>query len=62
MRHNWIFDVLSDLHAYAERNGLPELAQKIEEARLLARVEIGRIEGPDDGRPAAPYRAARRAH
>jgi hypothetical protein len=40
MRHDWIFDVLSDLHAYALRNDLPELARKVEEALAVAEREI----------------------
>ncbi|MGL4237991.1 hypothetical protein [Tabrizicola sp.] len=40
MHHDWIFDVLSDLHDYATRNDLPGLAEKAEEAMLEARREI----------------------
>jgi hypothetical protein len=40
MRHDWIFDVLSDLKAYAIKNDLLALAAKVEEAETLAKVEI----------------------
>ena len=40
MRHVWIFDVLSDLKAYAVRNDLPALAAKVEDALILAKVEV----------------------
>lgn len=40
MRHDWIFDVLSDLKAYALQNNLPALAAKVDEALILAKAEI----------------------
>lgn len=40
MRHDWIFDVLTDLHAYACRNDLPGLAEKIEDALAEALREV----------------------
>lgn len=40
MRHDWIFDVLRDLRAYAQTNGLPALAHKADEALRVARAEI----------------------
>ena len=40
MRHSWIFEVLSDLRAYATANGLPKLAAKTSEAEATARAEI----------------------
>lgn len=40
MRHEWIFDVLSDLRLYAQSNGLPALALKAEEALRIARAEV----------------------
>ncbi|MEY5037212.1 MAG: hypothetical protein RL472_318 [Pseudomonadota bacterium] len=40
MRHEWVFDVLRDLKAYAQSNGLPALAAKAEEALTIARAEI----------------------
>lgn len=40
MRHDWIFDVLRDLRAYAQTNGLPALALKAEEALRVACAEV----------------------
>jgi hypothetical protein len=59
MRHDWVFDVLSDLHSYAMRNDLPGLAHKIEEAMLEAQREI-----PDAGSLALAlvFRARGQAH
>lgn len=39
-RHDWVFEVLSDLKDYAERNGLPALATKVDETVAVARAEI----------------------
>ena len=46
MRHDWIFDVLSDLHAYATRNDLPGVALKVEETFHEMRREVGEAESP----------------
>ncbi len=40
MRHDWIFEVLRDLKAYAQANGLPALAQKADEAMRVAQAEL----------------------
>ncbi|ESW60193.1 MAG: hypothetical protein Q27BPR15_13235 [Rhodobacter sp. CACIA14H1] len=40
MGHDWVFEVLRDLADYAERNGMPRLAGKAEEALAVAREEI----------------------
>ena len=40
MRHDWIFDVLTDLRCYAQANGLTALADKAAEMLLVARAEI----------------------
>lgn len=40
MSDNWIVDVLTDLMAYAERNGLSVTAEQLEDARLIALTEI----------------------
>lgn len=47
MRHDWIFDVLSDLKTYAINNNLPALAVKVEEAIIIARAETD-AQGEDD--------------
>ncbi|MGL6211052.1 MAG: hypothetical protein ACRC14_14615 [Paracoccaceae bacterium] len=44
MRHDWIFDVLTDLKAYALANGMVSLARKTDEALDAAREEIRRAE------------------
>jgi hypothetical protein len=49
MCNDWILDVLSDLKAFAELNGLPALAAEIDRARLIAAVELGAAGGQDDG-------------
>ena len=41
MRHDWIFDVLTDLRSYAQANGLTALAHKAEETLQVARAELG---------------------
>lgn len=47
MRHDWILDVLTDLHAYACRNELPGLADKVEAALDTALREIAGQEGEE---------------
>jgi hypothetical protein len=38
-RHDWIFDVLSDLQDYAQANGLTDLASCVEATLAVARRE-----------------------
>jgi hypothetical protein len=40
MRHNWIYDVLADLRAYAEQNDLPALAAQVTATLRVADLEI----------------------
>lgn len=40
MQDKWIVDVLSDLMAYAEENGLSVTADWLDDARLVALTEI----------------------
>ncbi len=62
MRHDWVFDVLSDLLTYADRNDLPRLAAKVSEAMNVARDELAdRAGGPDDP-PQSPPSTGRRMH
>ncbi|MCL4068235.1 hypothetical protein M3484_16825 [Pseudomonas sp. GX19020] len=51
MGHDWVFDVLKDLRAYALTNDLPALAQKVEEALRTAELEIGTPATKDGKRP-----------
>ncbi len=48
MRHDWIFDVLSDLKAYAQVHGLVALAVKADEALRVAREELAVCDGSLD--------------
>lgn len=40
MRHDWIFDVLADLRAYAHENDLPALAAQVTATLRVADSEI----------------------
>lgn len=40
MQNDWILDVLSDLRSFAQENGLPRLAQHLDETTLLAATEM----------------------
>lgn len=67
MGHDWIFEVLSDVKAYADRHGLVALAAKAEEALAVARAEIAAEQGDDGetgtdrpGRPGARGEPSRR--
>lgn len=51
MRHDWIFDVLTDLRSYAARNELHDLATIVDEALRTARVEIPRVLADEGGTP-----------
>jgi hypothetical protein len=59
MRHDWVFDVLSDLHDYACQNDLPRLAEKVDLALVEARAEIA---GDAGQVPSLTFRARRRVH
>lgn len=47
MRHDWILEVLADLGTYAQKNAMDVLAAKVEEAILVAREEIARVQGDE---------------
>lgn len=54
MRHDWVFEVLGDLAAYADANGLPRLARTAREAIEVARSEIEALaeeDGSGNGGP-----------
>lgn len=40
MRHDWVFEVLKDLIAYAAKNDLPALAARVQATLAVAEVEI----------------------
>jgi hypothetical protein len=44
MRHDWILDVLTDMRAYAERNGLQRLVGALDDVIPLARAEVAASE------------------
>ena len=45
MTNDWVLDVLSDLRRHALANGLPKLAETLDEAVLVAATEIASKEG-----------------
>jgi hypothetical protein len=59
MPHDWIFDVLSDLKLYAERNGLSDTAAKAAEALMVARAEIRRSDPEPLPKTATGHRGRR---
>lgn len=40
MKYDWIIDVLTDLKSFAQANGLPALAEQLDDTSLLAATEI----------------------
>lgn len=62
MRHDWVFDVLSDLLTYATQNGLPRLAAKVSETINVAQSEIAAAGGGPDEPPQSPPPTGRRMH
>ncbi len=40
MADDWILDVLSDLKAFASKNGLSKTAEQLDDATLIAAAEI----------------------
>ncbi|WP_137111263.1 hypothetical protein [Rhodobacter sp. SY28-1] len=61
MSHDWVFDVLSDLLAYANQNDLPRLAVRVAEAISEARQELALLDGPDEP-PQSPPPSGRHMH
>lgn len=45
MANDWILDVLADLKTYAKKNGLPALADQLDETMLIAATEVSSSEG-----------------
>ncbi|KAB2886678.1 MAG: hypothetical protein F9K34_01455 [Albidovulum sp.] len=43
MRYDWILDVLTDLRAFSQTNGLKTLATQLEETLRVAETEIVRL-------------------
>ncbi|MBU2962064.1 hypothetical protein KO516_14835 [Citreicella sp. C3M06] len=40
MTHDWIIDVLTDLKTFARANAMNALAEQLDEAQLIAQLEI----------------------
>ncbi|MEZ5869441.1 hypothetical protein LX70_02324 [Defluviimonas denitrificans] len=40
MQYTWILDVLTDLRTFAMANGLPALAEQLDDTSLVAATEI----------------------
>ncbi|MCB1333763.1 MAG: hypothetical protein KDK26_08940 [Roseivivax sp.] len=56
MSHDWVITVLNDLRAFAMMNGMPVLAQSLDDARVVAETEMqGRL--PGDLRAASRHAA-----
>jgi hypothetical protein len=49
MQYQWILDVLSDLKAFAQANGLPALAEQLDDTSLVAAGEISQTMGTGGG-------------
>ena len=47
MKNNWILDVLTDLRGFATANGLPRLAEQLDDTVLLA--ACGLVSSPEGG-------------
>ena len=64
MRHNWIYDVLADLRAYAEENDLPALAAQVTATLRVADKEVAEEAFARLSRPGAEDRnkPANRTH
>ena len=52
MRHDWIFDVLTDLRRYALQNGLRDLAEQVEIALRTARRDLATADRSHAGKDA----------
>ncbi len=50
MQNDWILDVLSDLRAFAQANGMAHLSDQLDTTRLVAACELASANG---GAPAA---------
>jgi hypothetical protein len=57
MGHDWLFEVLADMKAYAERHGMSALAAKIAETEEVARADVAASDREPDGSvPQKPFR------
>jgi cytochrome c553 len=49
MRSDWILDVLTDLKTFARANGMPALAEQLDDTAIVAMAEIAAIRNAHDG-------------
>ncbi len=58
MTNTWILDVLTDLKAFADLNGLPDLSRRLDETVATAEAELASSDreftGPGDDGKAFP--------
>jgi hypothetical protein len=54
MKNTWIVDVIEDLRRFADCNGFPGISEKLEEASLVAALELA-IETPESARDAVGH-------
>ncbi len=62
MQYEWILDVLTDLKAFAQSNGLSSLAEQLDDTSLVAAAEIAQAAGGMGGGFAADAGAAGGVH
>ena len=48
MTSDWILDVIGDLQAFARTNGLPGLAEQLDDTALIAMAELASAPGSAD--------------
>ena len=48
MRSDWILDVLTDLKTFARVNGMPSLAEHLDDTAIVAMVEIAAMKDKHD--------------
>lgn len=56
MGHDWLFEVLADMKAYALRHGMAELAAQIDETEAAARRDVQAADPEGNGLPHKPAR------
>lgn len=49
-KSDWVIDILRDIRQFSEKNGMPELAEQLDDAIFVAAREIGaRLDGAGSG-------------
>lgn len=48
MKSEWILDVLTDLKTFARANGMPALAEQLDDTTIVAMAEIAAIRNAQD--------------